>query len=683
MRERVYIVPTWQGLVYFGFAVLFFVWGALALYPLLSFLGFYLLIFFVFGALQTNDNLKNLKVDAGLQGEGWAARIENARGISGYAVRVVIRAGRKRHSHFIAHLSRPLEVALPLKGTHPDIYLTTRFPIGLFHAWKPASTVGARFNAGPSGAGSTPGEVVDLRDFRKGDSQSEVDWKRSAKRDKRLVRVRASEPATPELFRRKPFWLLCCLVGQPALLFAIWQSPLWVGQVMLLADIGALWFAISYCYFPFQGAGRWPALLASLLKVLLISVASFGLLAKFSPQFLTGLMPTSKESRVGYTRIAWMDPGQVANVRTSNELVLRARLAPPVLGPLYWRGMALARTDNGLRWFGAVERRDQTSDLAARPIHQKVLLESVDTGFIALDYPVEKQAAPTTRYYEALSDLLAVQKESAPDLGRYRQLPRSIEPEVQRLASDWRHKAPDLEGFTEQAQKYFHRFRYRFDPGVYEKDGLAEFLLNRQEGFCEHFAGAFATLLRLGGFPSRVVKGFRDGERGPDGTYRLRAGNAHAWVEAYSSRHEKWVRLDPTDWAATRIGDVDQSSMLSRKLKQLEQLWQALSDRWAFFQLSQTPLLKTLGIGLAFTLVVGFLLFLFARAVSRLHQRNKHDPAYSFYDIHCRKMASRGLPRLPHEGPLDYASRCSKKFPKLADQIHETTRRYLVLRYHA
>jgi hypothetical protein len=73
---------------------------------------------------------------------------------------------------------------------------------------------------------------------------------------------------------------------------------------------------------------------------------------------------------------------------------------------------------------------------------------------------------------------------------------------------------------------------------------LAAFLFRDHAGYCQHFAGATALLLRLGGVPARVVTGFSPGSRdGQD--HVLRDLDAHSWVEAYFP-HLGWVTFDPT-----------------------------------------------------------------------------------------------------------------------------------------
>jgi hypothetical protein len=82
--------------------------------------------------------------------------------------------------------------------------------------------------------------------------------------------------------------------------------------------------------------------------------------------------------------------------------------------------------------------------------------------------------------------------------------------------------------------------------GVEPLDG---FLFDTKEGYCQHFAGAMALLLRMGGVPSRVATGFSPG--GYSSRYHawiVRDTDAHAWVEAWFDG-TGWVTYDPTPLA--------------------------------------------------------------------------------------------------------------------------------------
>ena len=103
-------------------------------------------------------------------------------------------------------------------------------------------------------------------------------------------------------------------------------------------------------------------------------------------------------------------------------------------------------------------------------------------------------------------------------------------------------------------------FRYDEQPG----DGgaglppLAYFVAEGKRGYCQHFAGAMALMLRLLGVPARVAAGFTSGKR-EDGGWTVTDHNAHAWVEAWFPGYG-WLPFDPTPGRGTLTASYSASS---------------------------------------------------------------------------------------------------------------------------
>jgi hypothetical protein len=92
------------------------------------------------------------------------------------------------------------------------------------------------------------------------------------------------------------------------------------------------------------------------------------------------------------------------------------------------------------------------------------------------------------------------------------------------------------------------RFRYTTDVGRPGPFPLSDFLLRTHAGYCQHFAGAAALLLRMAGVPARVVAGFATGVRS-NGGFDVRDVDAHDWIEVYFAGYG-WVPFNPTPGAA-------------------------------------------------------------------------------------------------------------------------------------
>lgn len=75
---------------------------------------------------------------------------------------------------------------------------------------------------------------------------------------------------------------------------------------------------------------------------------------------------------------------------------------------------------------------------------------------------------------------------------------------------------------------------------------LAAFVTQTRSGYCQHFAGAMALMLRYLGIPARVAVGFTSGEYDRSkGEWTVTDHDAHAWVEAWFPRYG-WLPFDPT-----------------------------------------------------------------------------------------------------------------------------------------
>jgi hypothetical protein len=75
---------------------------------------------------------------------------------------------------------------------------------------------------------------------------------------------------------------------------------------------------------------------------------------------------------------------------------------------------------------------------------------------------------------------------------------------------------------------------------------MDQFLFETRAGFCEHYAYAFAVLMRAADVPARVVAGYQGGEINPvNGTVIVHEFDAHAWNEVWLEG-QGWVRVDPT-----------------------------------------------------------------------------------------------------------------------------------------
>ena len=75
---------------------------------------------------------------------------------------------------------------------------------------------------------------------------------------------------------------------------------------------------------------------------------------------------------------------------------------------------------------------------------------------------------------------------------------------------------------------------------------LVSFVTAQRRGYCQHFAGAMALMLRYLGIPARVAAGFTTGLYNADASeFTVADTNAHTWVEVWFEGYG-WLPFDPT-----------------------------------------------------------------------------------------------------------------------------------------
>lgn len=313
--------------------------------------------------------------------------------------------------------------------------------------------------------------------------------------------------------------------------------------------------------------------------------------------------------------------GGGGDIKTSARIVLRAKLEPmPRATRLdrYWVGRHFDAFD-GREWSGtgtasAPAPRVLIGDVRNALVQRIELLPAYGSRtLVGLSQPVyfgpataNTGGTPTpamlieSSYEEvrfatdANSYAYTVQsKESFPGedetterLEKLKTLPDTIDARVAQLAQQIVGDETDAQRTATRLERWLRtNLEYSLELADAE-DPLANFLFVRKAGHCEHFATALAVLLRTRGIPSRVVGGFFGGELVGE-RYVVRAGDAHAWVEAYIPG-SGWQTFDatPDDGRGSRP-----TPLLARVIdavERIEELWRSrvvdysIIDQWQF-----------------------------------------------------------------------------------------------------
>lgn len=430
-----------------------------------------------------------------------------------------------------------------------------------------------------------------------------------------------------------------------------------------------------------------------------------------------------------------LSPGSVSKLAEDNETAFRAefREAVPPPDTRYWRGVVFVGFD-GRNW----HREKRVPELKGSPegkntIEYTVSLEPHNNRWLfALDIPgaapSEKdrlcrdftvrsgRAVTRKRRYEMVSSIGYEARAGAWGVEKASRLPEDTNPRTLELGKRLAEGSQDPEQIVEKGLEYLRskEFTYTLDPALLGQNPVDEFLFESRQGFCEHFASAFAVLMRASGVPARVVGGYLGGEVNPfAGHLIIRQSDAHAWVEVWYPEHG-WKRVDPTvavapdrleqDTAELLFGGDGRgglagglSSSVNYFIERIRLGWDAVSLKWealfsGYSRERQKALLEKLGIywhswkGRAAVIGLGLGL---AAAMAALYQFLQiqaplsagRDPVKKQYQKFCRKLEKAGISRRPDTGPLDFAQFCAARLPSQKECIHAITDLYIRLKY--
>jgi protein-glutamine gamma-glutamyltransferase len=428
-----------------------------------------------------------------------------------------------------------------------------------------------------------------------------------------------------------------------------------------------------------------------------------------------------------------MSPGDIDQLALSDEVAFRVRFAAAVPPPQerYWRGPVMHDFD-GRTWHRASLAPLHAAPLTSQgPAYEYTLsLEPHQHRWLfALDWPSiwdQPDAVLTGDYTLVQRDPVSrpinvtitshTQVQPSVPLsnlarGRDTRLPPDHDPRAVQLAQSLRGKYPDDREYVRAVLAMFTQqpFYYTLRPPKLADNSVDAFLFDTRRGFCEHYASAFAVLMRAAGIPAHVVTGYQGGAFNRFADYWiLRQSDAHAWDEVWIEG-SGWVRVDPTSAVAPGRVDHDADDAVladepltgrwhrrfrwfadaQLRLDAIKQVWR---ERILFYdQGSQRKLLEWLNVpepdgqklvillAAMLTLVLCWLTWTVRRGIDP----SPKDALTRTYASLCAKLSAVGLTRRPHEGAEDFALRVARHRPDLGPAVGALCRHYSTLRYAA
>jgi transglutaminase-like putative cysteine protease len=426
-----------------------------------------------------------------------------------------------------------------------------------------------------------------------------------------------------------------------------------------------------------------------------------------------------------------ISPGDISALSKSDAVAFRVKFEDTVPDPKdrYWRGLVLHRFD-GRTWSGISEPRISSGALkntetAGRPVHYEVTLEPTRQHWVfALDIPYHWDLESTflgpqhqlarvhpidqrIAYKAASYTDYRIDRELHPFRRNwYLEFPESRNPRTTELARSLRRAAGTDEAYIRSVLRKFHdeEYFYTLEPPALGSDPVDRFLFDTRRGFCEHYASAFAVMMRAAGVPARIVLGYQGGELNTMGNYMIvRQSDAHAWTEVWLPE-SGWVRIDPTAAVAPERIDAGRTGAMfdgaaaawglaapSRLLHDLVLAWDAANAKWNAWILGYGPenqerfmswlgmedpdwrqmLLTLVALVTGITMLISLALMLRYRPPSR-------DRAAVLYERFVRKS---GLKPATGETPRLFAQRVERDSALSADSVHSITDTYLDVRY--
>jgi transglutaminase-like putative cysteine protease len=485
--------------------------------------------------------------------------------------------------------------------------------------------------------------------------------------------------------------------------------------------LGAVWGLLTALVLAHMPVGR-PALAraaAVAARAALLGLPMMVLLFVLFPRIepLWGL-PQDAAGRTGLSGSLRL--GGMASVAEDDSIALRLRFfgRVPAQHQLYFRGPVLSSFD-GRDWTrpppadaGPLRLRPNL-ELLGEPLRYEITAEPSRLPLLPMleMTPDLEGAAPRIEGWQLtlgadaqwqldrpLNERVRVQasawldhrhgpRERVPGLRELTRLPAGANPRTLAWAAQLRQR-PELAGADARtlADALLAHIRgggytYTLAPGLYDRDAIDEFWLDRKLGFCEHYAAAFVVLMRALDVPARLVTGYQGADAEPqDGYWIVRQRNAHAWAE-YWQAGIGWVRVDPTAAVAPdriRLGlslQAPPGLMVSAMgsfdpalARQLRAAWESVNNRWNQWVLNyargrQFELLRAFGVAapswqdLASVLIGLLCSAALAGAGWAWWDRRRQDPWQRLQQRVLARLQALGVAVLPHHPPRTRAER--------------------------
>ncbi len=504
---------------------------------------------------------------------------------------------------------------------------------------------------------------------------------------------------------------------------SLWRLPLYLlhlwGVVAAMAVIAHAGTALTT---------RAALRLAARALTMAVPLAALGFIffPRFTGQFWT--LPRGDEARTGLTD--QMSPGSIGTLAVEYDPAFRVYFEGnlPPREALYFRGPVL-NTFDGFTWRRARGRffpREEV-EVVGQPVRYRIMLEPSYRPFlVSLDTVVEPPRGAFFAHDRQLSTLYDITQIMTYDAVSYlrtrptrplatntrrheTEIGSDHNPRTQALAREMRARAGSDAEYARAVLTWFAEqgLEYTLEPGPTSLDSDDSTLFDNKNGFCAHFASAYATMMRAAGVPARVVTGYLGGEWNPSGGYLIvRQADAHAWTEIWLDG-AGWTRIDPTVVVSPgrlQLGifslmrdSMPAGSFATERTAWLHEIvlvWDSANQWWQrrvvqFNLRAQFELLSKLGfdspgwrhLAWLFAVVLCSWIAWVSLTLRRSVARVRPDRIGRARLRVTRKLARVAPARTSDEGPFAFAARIAAARPELAERVLAIADRYARLRF--
>lgn len=415
-----------------------------------------------------------------------------------------------------------------------------------------------------------------------------------------------------------------------------------------------------------------------LTKTMIVGLPLAVLLFVFFPRNRTPLYLGQRQSvgMIGFS--GDLKPGSMSQLLQNSDLVLRIRFLDkqPNSKDFYFRGATLSVSED-LKWSrGSAEhsnhslpQEDWQYEMIQEPHQNRWLFVLDGTSNILLDDSYRKAddqvfslTVPQTRRITFKGQLKNSESIETADIDPFLQ----TVPPSEKLRSWIRSELepiPDSNGKVQKIMDFLKDSGFRYSTSNIAETNLDQFFFETRTGYCEHYAGSVATILRLAKVPARVVLGYLGADLNPYGNfYYVTQSRAHAWVE-YLDQNHRWVRIDPTMVIQPNLGQMlSQNDFWSTSWDVVQNYYLYLNFEWnrflIEFDFSQQKVLIT---QYRKQILFGFLLLfsvfvLFSVLSLNLKKRKIPKPIRQWQEFE-RLMNRKGFKRNTYETPAEFVHR--------------------------